>query len=227
MNAEFFVLAFVAALNPKLLAIDLLLIENRRPRAMFLSVLLGGLTVALTIGLLDVLVFHADAINSQKTVSAGVDLALGLVLLAAGALLATGRLHSRRKAAAPAGHGEPEKPERKDGWARLLAEPRLGLAMLIGALCGIPGAAYLSGLHILVTSKSSTTNQVLGVILFVLIEFSLIIIPFAFLELRPEATKAALKNAQDWLLSHARQLMAYTALILGAYLAISGLVRLA
>jgi hypothetical protein len=54
----------------------------------------------------------------------------------------------------------------------------------------------------------------------------LIIIPFAFLELRPEATKAALKNAQDWLLGHARQLMAYTALILGAYLAITGLIRL-
>jgi hypothetical protein len=30
MNAEFFVLAFTAALNPKLLAVDLLLIENRR-----------------------------------------------------------------------------------------------------------------------------------------------------------------------------------------------------
>ncbi len=47
-----------------------------------------------------------------------------------------------------------------------------------------------------------------------------------FLELRPEATKAALKHAQDWLLGHARQLMAYTALILGAYLAVSGLIRL-
>ncbi len=69
MNAEFFALAFVAALNPKLLGIDLLLIENRRPRAMFLCVLLGGMTVALTIGLLDVLVFHAEAINSQKTVA--------------------------------------------------------------------------------------------------------------------------------------------------------------
>ena len=32
MNAEFFALAFLAALNPKLLALDLLLIENRRPR---------------------------------------------------------------------------------------------------------------------------------------------------------------------------------------------------
>ena len=230
MNAEFFALAFVAALNPKLLATDLLLIENRRPRAMFLCVLLGGLTVGITIGLLDVLVFQADAINSQKTVSAGVDLVLGLLLLATGALVATGRLHGRRKAPSLADDGQPEKKEKKekkDGWAqRALAEPRLGLAIGVGALCGIPGGAYLSALHILVTSKSSTTNQVVGVILFVLIEFSLIIIPLAFLELRPEATKAALKNAQDWLLSHARQLMAYTALVLGAYLAISGLVLL-
>jgi hypothetical protein len=38
------------------------------------------------------------------------------------------------------------------------------------------------------------------------IGFALIIIPFVFLELRPEATKAALKHAQDWLLAHARQL---------------------
>src|SRR4029077_9743098 len=109
MNAEFFALAVTAALNPKLLAIDLLLIENRRPRAMFLCVLLGGLTVGITVGLLDVLVFHADAISSQKTVSAGVDLALGLVLLAVGGLVATGRLHGRRKAAVPPGGGQPEQ----------------------------------------------------------------------------------------------------------------------
>ena len=43
---------------------------------------------------------------------------------------------------------------------------------------------------------------------------------------RPESTKARLKNAQDWLLGHARQLMTYTALILGTYLAVSGLVHL-
>jgi uncharacterized membrane protein YedE/YeeE len=230
MNAEFFVLAFVAALNPKFLAVDLLLIENRRPRAMFLCILLGGMTVALTIGLLDVLTIHADAINSQKTASAGVDLALGLVLVAVGALVATGRLHGRRKTPAPAGGGQPEekeKKEKKDSWAqRVLAEPRLGLAVVIGALCGIPGGAYLSALHILVTSKSSTANQVVGVILFVIIEFLLIIIPLVFLELRPEATKAFLKNAQNWLAGHARQLLAYTAVILGAYMAISGLVLL-
>lgn len=224
MNAEFFALAFTAALNPKLLGIDLLLIENRRPRAMFLCLLLGGMTVAVAIGLLDVLVLHADALKAQGTVSAGVDLALGLLLLAVGGLLATGRLHGRRTAPIPAGHAQPEK---KDAWAqRVLREPRLGLAMLIGALIGIPGASYLTALHILVTGKSSTAIQVVAVFVFVLIDFLLIIIPFVFLELRPEATKALLKHSQDWLLSHALQLMAGIALLLGAYLAISGLVRL-
>ena len=226
MNAEFFALAFLSALNPKLLALDLLLIENRRPRAMFLCLLLGGMTVALTVGLLDVLVFHADAIKAQGQVSAGVDLALGLLLLAAAGLLATGRLHGRRKAPVPAGDGQPEK-EKKDGWAqRVLREPRLGLAMLVGALVGIPGASYLTALHNLVAGKSSTATQVVAVVIFVVIDFLLIIIPFAFLELRPEATKAALKHAQDWLLGHALQLMAAIALLLGAYLAVSGLVRL-
>jgi hypothetical protein len=163
VSAEFFALAFTAALNPKLLAIDLLLIENHRSRAMFLCLLLGGLTVALTIGLLDVLVFHADAIKAHGTVSAGVDLAIGLLLLAAGGLLATGRLHGRRKASVPAGDLQPEKPQRKDGWAqRVLSEPRPGLALLAGALVGIPGGSYLTALHILVTGKSSTATQVIA-----------------------------------------------------------------
>jgi hypothetical protein len=233
MNAEFFALAVFAALNPKLLALDLLLVENRRPRAMFLCILAGGLTVGLTVGLLDVLVLHADALKSQGTVSAGVDLGTGLLLVAVGALVATGRLHGRRKAPVPAGGGPvpagggPGPPPKKEGWAtRVLAEPRLGLAMLIGAVVGIPGASYLTALHNLVTGKSSTAVQVVAVVVFVLIEFALIIIPFAFLELRPEATKARLSNTQAWLLGHARQLMAYTALILGAYLVVSGLVRL-
>ena len=227
MNAEFFALAFLSALNPKLLALDLLLIENRRPRAMFLCLLLGGMTVALTVGLLDVLVFHAAAIKHQASVSAGVDLALGLLLLAVGSLLATGRLHGRRKVPVPGGGGPPEKMEKKDGWAqRVLGEPRLGLAMLVGAVVGIPGASYLTALHDLVTGKSSTVIQVIAVVIFVVIDFLLIIIPFAFLELRPEATKARLRHTQDWLLRHALQLVATIALLLGAYLAISGLIRL-
>jgi Sap-like sulfolipid-1-addressing protein len=234
VNAEFFALAFSAALNPKLLAIDLLLIENRRPRAMFLCLLLGGMTVALTFGLLDVLTVHADALKAQGKASAGVDLGLGLLLLVVGVVLVTGRLHGRRPAPVPVGAGapgQPEKPEkpekRQDGWARrVLGEPRLGLAMLVGVVLGLPGASYLTALHHLIAGDYSAAIQVIAVVVFVVIEFLLIIIPFAFLELRPEATKAALRRTQDWLGSHALQLMAAIALALGAYLTISGLIRL-
>jgi hypothetical protein len=55
VNAELFLLAFAAALKPKLLALDLLLIENRRPRAMFGCILASGLGVAIAIGLVNVL----------------------------------------------------------------------------------------------------------------------------------------------------------------------------
>ena len=65
-----------------------------------------------------------------------------------------------------------------------------------------------------------------AVVIFVLIEFSLVIIPFVFLVVRPEATKTQVKRAQDWLMSHARQLIAGVALFVGAYMVISGLVRL-
>jgi hypothetical protein len=71
------------------------------------------MTVALTIGLLDVLVFRADAISAQRSVSAGVDLAVGLLLVAVGGLLATGRLHGRRRTPVPAGDAPPGKPEKK------------------------------------------------------------------------------------------------------------------
>ncbi len=226
MNATFFGLAFLAALNPKLLGVDLLLIQTGRPRAMFACFLSGCMAVALTVGLLDVFVVHADAIKTQGSVSAALDLALGVPLLVIGALVATGRLHGRRRAPgqARAAAGQPSKGQ---AWAqRVLQRPRFGLAVLIGALCGTPGAEYLAALHILVTGKSSTAVQAVAVVVFVLIEFLLVIIPLVLLMTRPESTRAQIQRAKDWLFSHARQLIAVIALVVGAYMTVSGLVRL-
>jgi hypothetical protein len=222
MSAAFIGLAFLAALNPKLLAVDLLFMDSLRPRLMFTCFLLGGMAVSLTIGLLDVFVLHADAIKTQGSVSAGIDLALGVLLLAIGALIATGRPHGR-----PRRPARTSRPPRKNDWAqRLLGKPRPGLAVLIGAVAGTPGATYVTALHQLVTGKSSTGVQAIAVLVFVVIEFSLVIIPFAFLQFRPQGTAARIHRAQDWLARHARQLIAGVALIAGAYMAISGLVRL-
>jgi H+/Cl- antiporter ClcA len=151
MNATFFGLAFLAALNPKLLGVDLLLMNMRRQILMFVCFLLGGMGVALAVGLLDVLVLHANAIKTQVSVSAGLDVALGVPLLVIGAGVATGRLHGRRRAPAQAGHGQAPK---KDEWAqRILRKPRYWLIVLIGVGCGLPGGVYLAALHTLVTGS--------------------------------------------------------------------------
>lgn len=221
---KIFGLACLAAANPKLLAVDLILMGNRRPRLMFACFLLGGIGLALTIGLLDVFVVRADAIQAQGSASAGLDLALGVPLLVIGVLLVTGHLHRRPRPHAPAADGQAPA---KDSWAqRVLHEPRFGLAVVIGAVVGTPGASYIAALHLLVAGKSSTAVQALGVAGFVVVEFALVLIPFAFLAARPEATQTAIRRFKDWLTSHARQLLAAAALLAGGYMVISGTLRL-
>jgi len=220
----FFGLAALAALNPKLLIVDLLLAGSQRPRAMFVCFLLGGMGLGLTVGLLDVLVLHADAIQAQNRASGGLDLALGIPLVAIGALLAADRLHRRRRRPAPPPAAK--RSSKLGAWARrVLHEPHYALAVLIGAVVGTPGAAYLLMLHDLVSGKSPTAVQVAAVIVFVVINFALVIIPFAFYIYRPLRTEKAIKRFKDWLTSHERQIVAAVALFAGGYMVISGLVR--
>jgi len=228
VNAGFFALAFASALNPKLLAIDVLLARNRRRRAMFLAVLLAGFAVAVTIGLVDVLVIQASAtIAAQRRASAAVDLALGTLLVIIGAVVLIRWLRQRRMPA-PADGGQSQRAKKKNGWTeRILCEPRLGFGIVVGAIIGLPGVLYLTALHRLSAGNWSTATQVAGVIIFVVIELGLIIIPFLFLEFRPVSTAAALERSQGWLLRHASLVVGSIALGLGAYLVISAIARLA
>jgi hypothetical protein len=224
MDSTFFGLAFLATLNPKLLGVDLLLLENRRPRMMFACFLLGAIGLSVTIGLLDVLVFKVGAVRSQGTISAGVELLLGGALLAVGALIATGRLRGRQKTPANAGA---DRAEKKESWAeRVLREPRPGLAIAVGALMGTPGASYVTALIHLVEGSYSTATQIAGVIVFNLIQFSVVMIPLVCLMVWPEGTERRLRGLSGWVSTHARQLIAGVALLVGAYAAICGFARL-
>jgi hypothetical protein len=68
---------------------------------------------------------------------------------------------------------------------------------------------------------------VVAVLVFVVIEFLLILVPWLLLELWPERTASFLKRCQAWLTGYFKQLLAGICLALGACLTISALVRLA
>ena len=119
-----------------------------------------------------------------------------------------------------------KQPSKLSVWAqRALHEPRYGLAVLIGAAVGTPSPSYLLALHHLKSGKYLTAVAVIAVIVFVLVDFVLVIVPFAFWVFRPQGTEKAIKGFKDWLTSHARQVAAGVALVAGGYMVISGLVR--
>ena len=224
MNAAFFGLAGLAALNPKLLIIALILATNRRPRSMFGCFLLGGMGLGIAVGLLDVFVVHLDAIKAQNHASGGLDLALGIPLLIVGALLAANHLHIHRRRPRPP--REQKAPSKLEGWAmRVLHEPRYGLAVLIGAAVGTPGASYLLALHHLVASKTPATVAVIAVLVFVAINFALVLVPAVFEVVRPQGAEDAIKRFKDWIVSHERQIAAAVALLAGAFMVITGTLR--
>ena len=109
---------------------------------------------------------------------------------------------------------------------RALHEPRYGLAVIIGLAVGIPGVSYLLALHHLVASKTPAAIAVVAVLVFVAINFALVIVPFAFLWVRPRRTEKAIRWFKDWIFSHERQIAAAVALFAGAYMVISGTLRL-
>ena len=223
MNAAFFGLAGLAALNPKLLIIDLILATNQRSRLMFGCFLLGGMGLAITVGLLDVFVVHLDAIKAQNHSSGALDLAVGIPLLAIGALLATNHLHIHRRQP----HPKDKPPPKLEGWTnRVLHEPRYGLAVLIGAAVGTPGAAYLLALHQLVASKTPAAVAVIAVLVFVTINFTLVLVPAVFEVVRPQSTEDAIKRFKAWIVSHERPIAVGVALLAGAFMVISGTLRL-
>ena len=96
---------------------------------MFTCLLAGGIATGVAIGLIVVFAIQPHNYHSERQASAGLDLALGLILLLIGGLVMTGilaRIWARRAQS----RRRPENKHRAGmDWAqRALSEPRLGVS---------------------------------------------------------------------------------------------------
>ena len=60
---------------------------------------------------------------------------------------------------------------------------------------------------------------------FATVGFALLLVPFAFHLIQPRLDDSAIKRVKDWTVSHERQIAAAVALLAGAFMVITGTVR--
>ena len=139
-------LAFLAALNPALLAATTVMLLLPRPERLMLGYWLGAMLTAVTLGLVIVFSLEGSGFekSAKKTVHPALFLALAGILLVIVLVLATGRdkPFEERRAESPAREGK--KPPK---WQqRLRNSSTAKTTFVIGILLSFPGGSYLAAL---------------------------------------------------------------------------------
>ena len=218
-----FLLSLLAAFNPTLVAATTVMLLLPNPRRLMLGYLLGAMMTSVTLGIVIVYALKdSGAVSTTKrTVSPGVDIALGAILVAVAFVIASDRTADRRERRREA--KEAKGPPR---WQRTLSRGTPQTTFVIGALLTLPGASYLAGLHRIDTLKYSVPATVLLVIAFNVVMMALLEVPLVSFTVAPKWTPVALEKIKAWVARHGRKIAIRGLLIVGALLIIKGIVGL-
>jgi Sap, sulfolipid-1-addressing protein len=220
------VFAVTAALNPTLVAAATVMMLLDHPVRLMLGYLLGALMTSITLGLVIVYALKGSSTVSttQNTISPGVDLALGAILLVGAAVLGTGRdkqIAERRQARK--GPKEDKGPPR---WQQALSKGSARTTFVVGAVLTLPGGSYLAGLHHIEEQKLSTSATVLTVIGFNLVMLILLELPLLGYTFAPDWTPGAVERAKAWAGRNGHKAAVITLAVLGGALVVKGIAEL-
>lgn len=220
--------AFVAALNPALLAATTIMLLLDRPKRLMIGYWLGAMLTAVTLGLVIVFALEGSSFehSAKKTVHPAISLALAGIVLVVIVVLATG-LHrpiaerrARRKAA------KRRRGEDTPRWQRALSRGSPRVSFVVGALLSFPGAAYLAALDTLGKQHYATAATVLVVIGFCLVELVLLEGAIIAFWIWPEQAPTAIERAKGWAGAHGRVLAICGLSVVAAGLAAIGVSEL-
>ena len=226
-------LALDAALYPTLLAAVVILLAQPRPRTLLGAYLAGGLFISIAIGLLIVFALGASKAvkNEQSGLSWGADLAIGGLAMLAAVAIATRadqrmrELRKRRKAAKRGGADEPAAEAHEPWSQRILARGSVPIVFVAALAINLPGAAYLVALKDIAAGQHATATEIILVLGFNLIMFTLAEIPLLGLLLAPERTEALVKRVNAWLSRHGRAIAIALCGVLGVFLIVRGIIN--
>ncbi len=231
--AQVFVLSLASMFNPSLLAALTVMMLLPNPRRLMVGYLIGAYLTSITVGLVVVFSLHGSSATSaaQNTIGPGLDILFGLLLLTVAVVLATGRdqpLQERRrkkKEAKLKAKQEAGKPTESLP-LRLLGKGDPRVAFAVGMILSFPGASYLTALDKIAKDNPGTTQTVLLVVAFCLIELLLLEVPLLGFVFAPDQTADRVAGFRSWMARKGRTVVVVGAILIGGWLVIKGLINL-
>jgi Sap, sulfolipid-1-addressing protein len=216
------VLAVASAVSPTILAVVIVVLSRPNPRRLLLAYLIGGMLTSIAVGIAVVTSLSGlDVLSGSSPVADPiVNFTVGALALIVAYVLATDRdagLEERRRekrAARPA----------RDPWSeRVLSRGTAPIAFAVGVALNLPGAFYLVALKDIAQGQDEFGAQLLAIVVFNLIMFTLAEVPLLGYSFAPEATTIKVEQLNSWMARHARQIVIVVAATIGLYLIARGL----
>lgn len=225
---DVFLLAFLAALYPSLLAATTVMLLLPHPKRLLLGYLCGAAMTSITLGLVIVFALRNAGLTrtTQVTLSPVEDIALGCLALAIAFVLHSGRdqrLVERRRERKAAKGEEKQGPPR---WQQALGRGSARTTFVVGALLTLPGATYITALYRISDENLSDPLTVLTVIAFNAIMLMLLEIPLLAYTFAPDWTPKAIERFKAKLRERGRTWGIRVAATLGALMIARGIITL-
>ena len=193
---DVFLLAFLAALYPTLLAATTVMLLLPHPKRLLLGYLCGAAMTSITLGLIIVFALrHAGLTKTtQVTLGPGEDIVLGCLALVIAFVLHSGRdrkLVERRRERKAAKGEDKQGPPR---WQQALGRGSARTTFVVGALLTLPGATYLTALYRISDENLADPLTVLVVLAFNVIMLMLLEVPLLAYTFAPDWTPKAIER---------------------------------
>jgi Sap, sulfolipid-1-addressing protein len=170
--------------------------------------------MSLVMGLVVIVILRNAGLSLHREHSAryGLRLGIGVLMLAAGAVLA------KRKPKMP----DPDKA--KQGLvSRMIANPSPGSAFVVGLLLFAPGVTFIAAIQVIATANASEGLTTVALIVVVVINAALVWLPLLLHLVAPGVTTRRLTAFNGWLRANGNKILIGVLLVGGAILVGNGI----
>jgi hypothetical protein len=227
--------AVLAALSPTALLITAIYLGSAQPRTTALFYLAGAVLISAVLGIAILLALRYSnfQLPGHRTPRYGLRLGLGIVILAAIAVVAR---RKPRLLGLPGRSGDPGNPGQPDQGkqpgqgkgivSQLVSRPSPLTAAVVGMLVFGPGVTFIAAIQVIATARAGVALSALGVVIVIVINVAFVWLPFLAYLAAPDLTTRKLTAFNAWLRAHGRILVMLALLVAGAILAVDGLLGL-